>query len=209
MNFVPPRIYPITDAPRSGLSHRAQAERLIAGGARLIQLRDKSLTSQDFYEDAVETIAYARQHAVRVIINDRVDIALYSRADGVHLGQDDLPPEEARRMLGSDAIIGYSTHSIEQAMTATRLPIDYIAIGPIFPTRSKQDPDAAVGLNGLKDVRKAVDNIPLVAIGGINPGNLRSVFDAGANSAAMISALLARPDIRSMNALSGVDCDPM
>lgn len=178
----------------SGLSHRAQAERFIARGARLIQLRDKSLTSRDFYGEAVETIAYARQHAVRVIINDRADIALYSSADGVHLGQDDLPPEEARRMLGPDAIIGYSTHSIEQAMTATRLPIDYIAIGPIFPTRSKQDPDAVVGLNALKAVRNAVGNIPLVAIGGINPGNLSSVFDAGADSAAMISALLAKPD---------------
>lgn len=189
-----PRIYPITDTQISGLSHREQAERLIAGGAKLIQLRDKQANPRDFYDAAKETLKFARRHGVPVIINDRVDIALALGADGVHLGQDDMPPEQTRAILGKGAIIGFSTHSTEQAAAAAGLPIDYIAIGPIFPTRTRADPDVVVGLDGLRAVRAAVGDVPLVAIGGIDSDNVRSVFDAGADSAAMIAGLLSDHD---------------
>lgn len=186
-----PRIYPITDVRLSGLSHAEQVERLIAGGASLIQLREKHASPRDFYEAASEAINIARPHGVKIIINDRVDIAFVLKADGVHLGQDDLPPDKARKILGHDAIIGFSTHSVEQAHAASQLPIDYVAFGPVFPTKTKDDPDEIVGLDGLRNARKIVRDIPLIAIGGINDSNLSSVFEAGADSVAMIGAIIS------------------
>lgn len=186
-----PKIYPVTDAGVSGISHVRQVEELIKGGAEFIQLREKHSSPRDFYESAEEAIKLARQNSVRIIINDRVDIALALKADGVHLGQDDLPPEYARNVLGPDAIIGFSTHSPEQAVAALSLPIDYIAIGPIFATNSKANPDLPIGIEGLKKVRRIIGDFPLVAIGGINSTNLKEIFCAGANSAALIGALVS------------------
>ena len=194
MKFTLPKIYPITDTRISGLSHVEQVRRLIAGGARLIQLREKHAGAGEFYDAAVESIALARQHGVKIIINDRLDVALAAGADGVHLGQDDLPPDEARRLVGENFLIGFSTHSVEQAVSALRLPLDYIAIGPIFGTTTKDDPDPEIGLDGLKAVREAVRDFPLVAIGGITRLNCRSVLDAGGHSVAVISDLLTVPD---------------
>jgi len=191
--FCLPRIYPITDAHISGLSHAEQVERLIVGGAKLIQLREKNASPRQFYDEARQALIVARAKGVPLIINDRADIALALRADGVHLGQDDLPPLDARRLLGRDAIIGLSTHSVEQAILASAQPVDYIAIGPIFPTRTKDDADRVLGLEGLPAVRAAVIDTPLVAIGGISAENLKSVFESGADSAAIIGALLAKP----------------
>lgn len=159
----------------------------------MIQLRDKTAEAGEFYAHAIEAIQYAHARGVTIIVNDRVDIALAAGADGVHLGQDDLPPAEARRILGRKAIIGFSTHSVEQAKTALHLPIDYIAIGPIFATSTKSNPDPTVGLEGLRVVRSSIGTFPLVAIGGIDGINARSAFDAGADSVAMISDLLAKP----------------
>ncbi len=206
MKFTLPKIYPITDTRISGLSHVEQVRRLIAGGARLIQLRDKHAGAGEFYSAAVESITLAREHDVKIIINDRVDIALASGADGVHLGQDDLPPDEARRLVGEDLAIGFSTHSVEQAVAALRLPLDYIAIGPIFGTTTKDDPDPEVGLDGLRAVRDAIGDFPLVTIGGITRTNCRAVLDAGGDSVAVISDLLKEPDrievvLREMNSL--------
>lgn len=192
MPFIVPKIYPITDVRVSGLSHREQVERLIEGGAELIQLREKQLSARDFYEAASEAVDVASQYNVQIIINDRVDIALALKT-GVHLGQNDLPPSQARRILGPDAIIGYSTHSVEQALHGVTLPIDYIAIGPIFSTQTKADTDPVVGLDGLKQVKAAIGERPLVAIGGIDESNLSLVFDAGADSAAVINAVLSSP----------------
>lgn len=191
MNFELPGIYPITDTLVSGISHAEQVEKLIAGGAEIVQLREKRLSPGDFFKDAEDAIRLARKHGVRVIINDRIDIALALNADGVHLGQDDLPPDAARAILGKDAVIGFSTHTLEQAVKAVKLPIDYIAVGPIFETHTKQDPDAVVGLEKLRQVRNAIGHFPLVAIGGINAENLASVIDAGADSAAMIGAVVS------------------
>ena len=188
-----PQIYPITDARVSGLSHAEQVEKLIAGGAALIQVREKYAASGEFYRSAMAAAAIARAAGVPLIINDRVDIAIAVGAAGVHLGQDDLPPTQARAMLGKKAIIGYSTHTIDQARAAGALPVNYIAFGPIFATGSKENPDEVVGLQGLRAAREAVGDLPLVAIGGINGSNLLSVLEAGADSAAMIGALISDP----------------
>jgi thiamine-phosphate pyrophosphorylase len=184
-----PRVYPITDFRLSGLSHADQVTSLSAGGATMIQLREKSLDPRAFYRAAETAMRIARDRGVRLIINDRADIALALRADGVHLGQDDLPPEAARRLLGENAIIGFSTHNLEQAKAALALPIDYLAIGPIFRTTGKVNPDPVVGLDLLRMVRAATARLPLVAIGGITPENARGVFEAGADTVAMIGAL--------------------
>ena len=151
------------------------------------------MSPREFYREAEEALNLARARGVRLIINDRVDIALALRADGVHLGQDDLPPEAARQVLGSRAIIGFSTHNLEQAREAARLPVDYIAIGPLFPTSSKDNPDPVIGLEELSRVRRVTGTIPLVAIGGINHENARQAIAAGADAVAVISCLLAPP----------------
>ena len=165
---------------------------MAAGGATFIQLREKHSSPREFYGEAGEALRVARELGVRLIVNDRADIALAVGADGVHLGQDDLPPAAARELLGERAVIGFSTHNAEQAREAARLPVNYIAIGPIFETSSKENPDPVVGLEGLRRVRQVVGQIPLVAIGGVRPENLPEVLRAGADSVAVISLLLAR-----------------
>lgn len=192
--FPLPKIYPITDTRLSGISHVEQVQKLIAGGATLIQLRDKDATPRDFYEEAVKCVRIAHEHDVCIIINDRADIALAAKADGLHLGQDDMPPEKARDLLGRGAIIGFSTHSVEQAKLAAGFPIDYIAIGPIFATATKEKPDPIIGFDGLKAVKAAVRDVPLVAIGGINVTNFSEVLAAGADSAAMIGAIVSNAE---------------
>ena len=190
-----PKLYPVTDARLSGLAHAEQVARLVAGGATLIQLREKHLAPREFYLEAEAALAVARGAGARLVINDRADIALALRADGVHLGQDDLPPEAARRLLGEEAVIGYSTHSLAQALEAARMPIDYVALGPVFATHTKENPDPVVGLEGLRRVRDALPaRLPLVAIGGITPERARAVLDAGADSVAVIGALLRQPE---------------
>lgn len=182
-----PAVYPITDTRISGLSHVDQVRLLAEGGATLVQLREKMRPALDFFVQAKA----AAESGLTLIINDRVDVALAVNAAGVHLGQDDLPPDAARKLLGDKAIIGYSTHNVAQARAAATLPVDYIAIGPIFQTATKAKPDPEVGLDGLRAVRDAIGDVPLVAIGGITPANAAAVIDAGADSVALISALLA------------------
>lgn len=187
------RVYPITDVRLSGLSHSKQVQRLTDGGAKLIQLREKHASPREFYNEAEKALRIAIKLGARIIINDRVDIALALKADGVHLGQDDLPPETARRLLGNQAIIGFSTHTVEQAREVARMPVDYLAFGPIFRTSSKSDAQARVGLEELRRVRVAIGQTPLVAIGGINAANADKVLEAGADAVAVISALLSSP----------------
>lgn len=193
MLFRPPKLYPITDVLLSGLSHAEQVVRLSKGGATLIQLREKNLAPDEFQRQAAEALREARKRGIRIIINDRVDLALALKADGVHLGQDDLPPEAARRILGDQAIIGFSTHNVEQARHAANLPIDYLAIGPIFTTSSKVRADPLVGLTNLRKVRRAIGEIPLIAIGGITAENAAQVLAAGVDAVAVISAVVADP----------------
>ena len=207
MSFTLPRLYPITDVLLSKLSHTQQVKHLIAGGATLIQLREKNASPREFYADAMTALQIAHERGAQLIINDRVDLALALKADGVHLGQDDMPPEAARELLGEDAIIGYSTHNIAQAVDALSLPVDYLAIGPIYDTSSKENPDPVVGIDGLRRVRVATGRLPLVAIGGITRERASEVFEAGADSVACISALLSSPELIEERVREFLDCD--
>jgi thiamine-phosphate pyrophosphorylase len=187
---VVPKVYPITDVELAGVLHDDQVSLLADGGATFVQLREKHLSPMGFCHEAKAALTVARQRGVTLIINDRVDIAMAIGADGVHLGQDDLPPEAARKLLGNNAIIGYSTHNVSQAIAAAALPVDYVAIGPIFETGTKTNPDPVVGLEGLRTVRQAIGERHLVAIGGITQENAAAVIEAGADSVAVISAVL-------------------
>jgi len=183
-----PKIYPITDRELSGLSHAEQVEQFVAAGATLIQIRDKRASSKDLFGDVSYSVEIAHRYGVTLIVNDRVDIAMMTGADGVHLGRDDLPPPAARRLLGDNAIIGLSTHSLKQAKAALVEGVaDYIAFGPIFPTNTKADHDPIVGPHQLAEIRHILGDFPLVAIGGIGLNNIARVIEAGAESAAMIS----------------------
>jgi thiamine-phosphate pyrophosphorylase len=194
MSLLLPRLYPITDTLISGLSHVEQVERFAAGGATFVQLREKRASPREFYEAALEAMSLARALRLRIVINDRVDIAIAVKADGVHLGQTDLPPDRARLLLGEGRIIGYSTHTLEQALAATFAPVDYIAIGPVFRTQTKDRPDEVVGLETVGEVKRKVAK-PLVAIGGITLDSARLVIKAGADSVAVISDVLLASDI--------------
>jgi len=196
MVFNLPKIYPITDTTISRLSHSEQVERLAAGGATLIQLREKRASPREFYRMALDAMTIARKLGVQIIVNDRVDIAIAVGADGVHLGQDDLPPDRARFLMGESRIIGFSTHSFEQAIGAASAPVDYIAIGPIFNTASKENPDPVVGVSAVSQVKGQISK-PLVAIGGITLETVSQVIVGGADSVAIISDLLSAKDIAS------------
>jgi thiamine-phosphate pyrophosphorylase len=187
------RLYPLTDRELSGLSHAEQVSQLGENGVTLVQLREKTLSPLEFFTEAKAALHIAHEYGMKIIINDRVDIAMALKADGVHLGQEDLPPEAARHLLGADVIIGFSTHNPEQARRAAKLGVDYIAIGPIFATETKQASHTPVGLLGLPLVREAVGETPLVAIGGITSLNCQEVLDAGADAVAIIKDLWCPP----------------
>ena len=196
-----PRLYPILDTgalERRGLALVETAAAMIEGGARILQIRHKMLWSGRVFEDAREVAALCRQAGATLIVNDRADIAKLLGA-GLHVGQDDLAPTDARALLGDEAVIGYSTHNAAQLRDAAAEPVDYIALGPIFGTTSKQNPDPAVGIDELRRCRALVEK-PLVGIGGITRENARAVFDAGADAVAVIADLLpesaAAADVR-------------
>jgi thiamine-phosphate pyrophosphorylase len=169
------------------VSHAEQVALLIDGGASLIQLREKTDPAAKFFAQAEQALGIARRRGAKIVINDRVDLALALGADGVHLGQEDLAPDAARRILGDDAIIGFSTHNLEQALLAAQMPVDYVAIGPIFSTTTKRSPNPPVGLDGLARVRDALGAISIVAIGGVTSENIEATLKAGADAAAIIA----------------------
>jgi thiamine-phosphate pyrophosphorylase len=194
-----PKIYPITDTAISSLTHAEQVAHLLSGGATFMQLREKKHSARSFFDDAASAVRLALAAGATIIINDRVDIALALGASGVHLGQTDMPPSAARRLLGPDAIIGYSTHNVDQVKEALALPINYLAFGPVFPTRSKLNPDPVAGLDPLRAAKALAQELPVVAIGGIDLPNLADVFAAGADSAAIISGILSSPQNIAVN----------
>src|SRR5215469_6411270 len=157
------RLYAIADASFGDCVRLAEA--LFAGGARFVQVRNKKAGSREFLDQVERILSFAPSDG-RVIVNDRVDVALLSGAAGVHLGQTDLPPAAARLLLGPGRIIGFSTHNLEQAMEADSLPVDYIAVGPVFATSTKENPDPIVGVEALAQICGAVRK-PVVAVGGI------------------------------------------
>jgi thiamine-phosphate pyrophosphorylase len=190
-----PFLYAILDADRLGVrAPGAAAEALARGGASLVQLRAKRAPDRRLLELCEETRDGARRGGALFVVNDRPDVALLLGADGVHLGQDDLPPAEARRLLGPDALIGLSTHSVAQLRAGAGEPVDYLALGPIFATATKADAEPVVGLDRLREAR-ALTGRPLVAIGGIDPARAREAVAAGADGVAVIAALLDAPDL--------------
>ncbi len=162
----------------------------VAGGVTCVQLREKFCSTREFLDEALLLKELLQPLGVPLIINDRVDIALAVRADGVHLGQTDMPLGYARRLLGPDCMIGVSAESVDDAVEAEQQGADYIGISPVFSTPTKTDTAPALGLEGIRQIRKLV-RIPLVGIGGINQTNARQVLAAGANGIAVVSAIMA------------------
>ncbi len=187
------RFYPILDAAffRSTEDVAAFAGELVAGGCRLLQYRNKSGSGRVMLEQARELKRRVGSQ-VKLIMNDRADLALVAEFDGVHVGQDDLSPESVRSIIGAGRWLGVSTHNPEQLAEADETSADYLAIGPVFSTSSKEKPDPVVGLEGVQRARQLTRK-PLVAIGGITRENARSVTEAGADSVAVISDLLRDP----------------
>ena len=189
----------------------ALADAYLAGGARFLQIRAKQSPSGIFLQMCEQVISRSRPAGAIVIVNDRADIAMLSRADGVHLGQDDLDPVDARRILGGFATIGLSTHTLDQARAAARAPVNYIAVGPVFGTSSKATGYNAVGTALVSHVREMLDqegmDLPIVAIGGITLERAPEVLQAGAASVAIISDLLSggEPAARVREFLKALD----
>jgi thiamine-phosphate pyrophosphorylase len=193
-----PFIYPITDRRLAG--NRPVGEivsALCRGGARLIQLREKGLTTKEYRELAIEAVQAASEWDAALLINDRVDVALYSGAAGVHLGDDELPPAAARKVLGEGKIIGVSCHSLEDVREAVEGPIDYFAVGPVYATDTKILRYPVVDLDLVRATREITDK-PMVAIGGISRESAAEAISAGADGVAVISALMAATGIEKL-----------
>jgi len=188
-------LYIITDQRIShGKSHLEIAEAALAGGATVIQFRDKEMKDSEAVVACREIYKLTKKKDVSFIVNDRVEIVKAVNADGVHLGQEDMSFSLARKILGKEKIIGISVETVEQALKAVKGGADYLGIGPIYPTATKPDAGKALGIAKLKEIRESV-NIPIVAIGGINENNLEEVLRAGADGVAVISAVVSAPDI--------------
>jgi thiamine-phosphate pyrophosphorylase len=191
--LILPRLYAIADASAfpdvDALG--AFAEELAAAGVTLLQYRNKTGNARQMLEQARE-LKRRVGDSVKLIMNDRADLCLAAEFDGVHVGQDDLSPQGARKVIGSDLWLGVSTHNPEQVKAADATSADYVAIGPVFSTTSKEKPDPVIGLEGVRRAR-ALTPKPLVAIGGITRSNCRSVIEAGADAVAVISDLLREP----------------
>lgn len=179
-----------------GRSHRAICEAACEGGAGIIQLRSKTMPGRSFYETAMELRRVTSRYGAILIINDHLDVALAVDAEGVHLGQEDLPVQAARKAAGDRLIIGVSTHSVEQAVEAEKSGADYIGFGAMYETRSKDRPTSPQGVLKLAETVKAV-SIPVVAIGGITLEKVPEIRNTHAAAFAVISAVAAAPDIKS------------
>jgi thiamine-phosphate pyrophosphorylase len=195
--LVLPPVYPILDTAtlsRFGLGAIETARALLEGGAAILQYRHKGFWSREIVAEAEAIAELCAEAGVPFIVNDRADYAAIIGA-GLHVGQEDLSPGDARRVVGTKALLGFSTHNPAQMIAAQTEPVDYVAFGPIFSTRSKERPDAMVGLEGLRAAR-ALTSLPLVAIGGITLETAAECWEAGADSVALISALVPDPRAR-------------
>lgn len=188
-------LYLLTDTQIAGLTHVQITRQALSAGIKIIQLREKFQSKKEIYNTAIALKALTTKQRAALIINDHIDIAIAVNADGVHLGQDDMPPAEARRIIGRKKIIGVSTHSLGQAQKAEIEGADYIGFGPIFHTGTK-DAGKPQGLKALQKVREHI-NIPIVAIGGITSKNIRDVLISGADAAAIASGILRGNIIRN------------
>ncbi len=206
MRLVLPRLYVILDATLLNHSLFDCAEQLAAAGVRLLQYRDKSASARDLLEKSRKLVSSLRSFGSSLIVNDRPEVAALATAAGAHVGQEDLDPEQARAVVGEKMWVGVSTHNFEQFQRAAGTSVDYIAVGPIFATTSKENPDPEVGLELLRQVRPLTDK-PIVAIGGITLERAASVISAGADSVAVIRDVVcaANPAERARRFLEVLD----
>lgn len=175
---------------------RDVSEQALRGGADAIQFRAKRLSKREYYEKALALLPVARRCNVPFFVNDHLDIALAVSADGIHLGQNDLPCSAARRLVPDGMMVGVSTHSVEQAARAVDDGADYVAVGPVFRTTTKENPEAVVGTDMVGAVKRRVGAVPLIAIGGINAANAAEVIRSGADGVAVASAVVLADDPR-------------
>jgi thiamine-phosphate pyrophosphorylase len=186
-----PRVYPILDSEalaRRGIGLETAAAAFVEGGAGILQIRHKGHWSREVFASAKRIAGLCREAGAQFVVNDRADFALLLEA-GLHIGQDDLSPRDARKLMGTEPTIGFSSHNVEQLCAAGGEPVDYVALGPIFGTASKMNPDPMVGVAELRRCRALLEK-PLVAIGGITLENARDAWQAGADSVAVIAGLL-------------------
>jgi thiamine-phosphate pyrophosphorylase len=189
-----PRVYPILDTESldsRSIALETAAAAFLEGGAGILQIRHKQHWSRDLFASARTVARLCREAGAALIVNDRADFALLVDA-GLHVGQDDLPPRDARRLMGPDAVIGFSSHNVVQLCAAGGEPVDYVALGPVFATASKLNPDPVTGVGEIRRCRSLVEK-PLVAIGGITLENAVDAWRAGADSVAVIAGLLPSP----------------
>lgn len=191
------RLYFVTDSRLNrGYPVLEQVELALQGGVRIIQIREKELPVREFIALASQALELTRAHGAFLIVNDSPEVAASVGADGVHLGQEDMPPGDARKMLGEDAIVGLSVKTVEQAVRGEEAGVDYLAVSGVFPTTTKEDVGYCAGLKGVALIREST-RLPIVGIGGINLGNCRSVIDAGAHGIAVVTAITMAEDIPS------------
>jgi thiamine-phosphate pyrophosphorylase len=186
-----PRVYPILDTEsleRRDIALETAAAAFLDGGAGILQIRHKGHWSRGFFESASTVARLCREAGAALVVNDRADFALLLET-GLHVGQDDLPPRDARHLMGPDAAIGFSSHNVAQLCAAGGEPVDYVALGPVFATASKRNPDPVTGVEEVRRCRSLIEK-PLVAIGGITQENAVDVLRAGADSVAVIAGLL-------------------
>lgn len=187
-------LYLVLDAAQCGTRGvLATAKAALKGGVTMLQLRGDRAHLRQFLADALTLQDMARDHGIPFIVNDHLDIALAAKADGIHVGQQDLPAPLARRLLGEGTIIGLSVTRAADLLSIDSAIIDYVGLGPVFPTKTKIDAAPALGIDGFRDLRGQID-LPVVAIGGLNHGNIGTVMAAGADGVAVVSAICGAPD---------------
>jgi len=195
-----PRVYPILDTEtlaQHGMALDAAAAALLEGGAGILQVRQKGHWTRQVFESARQVACLCREAGAVLVVNDRADFAMLLEG-GLHIGQEDLAPRDARKLIGPDALLGFSSHNLEQLSAAGGEPVDYVALGPVYPTSSKHNPDPVVGVDEVRRLRPLIEK-PLVAIGGITRANAAGVLNAGADSVAVISDLVPQsPTARSL-----------
>lgn len=172
---------------------KSVVETAVRGGVSMVQLREKGASTKEFYELAMKIKACLKPYNVPLIINDRLDIALACGAEGLHIGQSDMPYEVARRLMGKDKIIGLSVENVQDAKDANNLDVDYIGISPVFDTQTKTDTSKALGLDGIKQISR-ISRHPSVGIGGINMSNAAEIISAGADGISVVSAIMSAQD---------------
>ena len=186
-----PKIYPILDAEtlaQRGLGLTSAVAAMLEGGAGILQIRQKGHWTREFFETARQAARLCRESGAGLVVDDRADFAMLLEA-GLHVGQDDLAPRDARKLMGSEPLLGFSSHNVRQLCSAAGEPVDYVALGPVFATSSKRNPDPVIGVEELRRCRSMLEK-PLVAIGGITRENALDVLRAGADSLAVMSDLM-------------------